>query len=307
MNASRQPEEHDPPEPSQSTPDAQPSPKTSNSSMAQVDIATRSYQGSDRPNNDDHYLVLRIERSLETVLTNLPETVLPHRFDETAYGMLVATGMGGMAGGQMASALAVCKLIELVVNTPDWIMRMNRRKAAVVKQRMTERFRKIDEALKQHARKHSSTVGVSVTLTVGCSLGNDLFLSHIGDSRAYLLRGDKLHQLTRDHTMAQALIDAGVGEAENTIVRGMRRVLTDALGISLQVNPQVEHLQLCDGDELLLCTGGFIETVDAEAVESILRNASLAEEACRALINITLGGDENATVILARYHFPQAA
>jgi serine/threonine protein phosphatase PrpC len=309
MNSNRQPvEEHDPREPPRATFNAQPIPKNSNSSMAQVDIAARSFQGCDRPDNDDHHLVLRIERSLETVLTNLPETVLPHRFDETAYGMLVAAGLGGMPESRMASALAVCKLIELVVDTPDWIMRMDRRKAGVVKQRMAERFRKIDEALKQRARKDSVTVGVSVTLTVGCSLGTDLFLSHIGDSRAYLLRGDKLHQLTRDHTLAQALIDAGIGEAESTIVRGMRRVLTDALGISrLQVHPQVEHLQLCDGDQLLLCTRGFIEAVDPETVQSILRNASPAEEACRALIKITRVGDENATVILARYHFPQAA
>jgi Serine/threonine protein phosphatase len=276
--------------------------------MIHVEIATRSYEGSGRPYHDDHYLVLRIERALKTILTNLPETALPYRFDETAYGMLVATGMGGMPDGQMASAMAVCKLIELVVNTPDWIMRMNRRKAAVVKQRMTDRFRKIDEALKHLAGKDSSMLGMNVTLTAACSLGADLFLSHIGDSRAYLLRGDKLHQLTRDHTLAQAMIDAGISEAENSIVRGMRRVLTAALGMArLQVDPQIEHLQLCDGDQLLLCTSGFIEAVDAESIESILRNTSLAEEACRMLIKPALGGDENAIVILARYRFPQTA
>jgi protein phosphatase len=278
------------------------------SSLAQVDIAARSFPGNDRPDNDDHYLVLRAERSLEAWLTNLPEAVLPRRFDETAYGMLVASGMGGMPSGELASAMAVCKLIELVVNTPDWILKLNRRKAAVVKKRMRDRFLKVDEALKRHTERASGVGGMSATLTVVCSLGPDLFLGHIGDSRAYLLRGDELRQLTRDHTLAQALIDAGVGDAESAIIRGMRRVLTSALGTAgLELDPQVEHLQLCDGDQLLLCTGGLIESVDVQTIKSILRGASSAEEACRALIEMTLGGDDNATVVLARYSLPQSA
>ena len=76
-------------------------------------------------NNEDHYLAVRITRSLETVLTNLTEGILPKSFDETAYGMLVADGMGGMAAGEVASSVALLKLLELVVQTPDWIMKMN--------------------------------------------------------------------------------------------------------------------------------------------------------------------------------------
>jgi serine/threonine protein phosphatase PrpC len=301
-------EEHDEPERPRSTPGAQAHHEVSTSSMFEVNIAARSYPGNERPNNDNHFLVLRVERSLETVSNNLPESVLPRRFDETAHGMLVASGMGGMPAGEVASSMAVRKLVELVVNTPDWIMRMSRRKASVVKQRMTDRFHKIDEALKQHVEEDSRLLGMSATLTVACSLGADLFIGHIGDSRAYLLRGDELIQLTRDDTLAQSMIDAGIYEAENAIVRGMRRVLTAALGASgLPVNPQVEHLQLCDGDQLLLCTGVLTDVVDAEAIVSILRTASSAEEACRELIKTMLGGDDNVTIVLARYRFPQAA
>jgi len=277
--------------------------------MFQVEIAAQSHTGNDGSNNADHYLVLRAERSLESVLTNLPEAVLPRRFDEVAYGMLVADGLGGMPADEMASAMAVSKLVELVVNTPDWIMKINRRKAAVVKRRMIERFRQVDEALRQHTEKEPRLLGMSTTLTVACSLGADLFLGHIGDSRAYLLRGDELHQLTRDHTLEQALIDAGIGEAENAIVRSMRRVLTAALGTSgLQFDPEVQHLQLCPGDQLLLCTDGLTESVDAATTASILRAASSADEACRALIEAALsGGGDDVTVVLARYRFPQAA
>jgi serine/threonine protein phosphatase PrpC len=132
--------------------------------MFQVEIAARSHSGTGRPGNEDHYLVLRIERSLETVLTNLPEAALPRRVDETAYGMLVADGLGMMPAGEMASALALRKLVELVVKTPDWIMRMNRRNAAIVKRRMTERFRQIDEALR-HRQASRSKAAYMMRLT----------------------------------------------------------------------------------------------------------------------------------------------
>lgn len=310
MNPGHEPaEERDTSEPPQSTPDAYALIENSASSRFQVDIAARSHQGNGRTNNEDHYLVVRVERSLETALTNLPEGTLPRRVDETAYGMLVADGLGGMPAGGMASAMAVCKIVELVVNTPDWIMKMDRRKAAVVKRRMSERFRKVDEALKEHTEKDTRLVGMGTTLTAACSLGPHLFLGHIGDSRAYLLRGDELHQLTRDHTLAQALIDAGIGEAENAIVLGMRRVLTAALGTTrLKVYPQVGQWQLCHCDQLLLCTDGLTESVDAETIKSVLLAASSADEACSKLVENALScGGDNVTVILARYSFPQNA
>jgi serine/threonine protein phosphatase PrpC len=310
MNPGHEPaEESDTPELPQSDPDAYALIENSVSSRVKVHIAARSHQGNGRPINEDHYLVVRVERSLETVLTNLPVGALPRRFDETAYGMLVADGLDGMPAGGMASAMAVCKIVELVVNTPDWIMKMDRRKAAVVKRRMSERFRKVDEALKQHTEKETRLLGMGTTLTVACSLGADLFLGHIGDSRAYLLRGDDLHQLTHDHTLAQALIDAGIGEAENAIVLGMRRVLTSALGTAhRKIYPQVERWQLCHGDQLLLCTDGLTESVDAETIKSVLLAASSAGEACGELVeNAVSSGGDNVTVILARYSFPQNA
>jgi len=271
-----------------------------------VDIAARSHSGNGALAREDHFLVVRAKRSLEIEGTNLPEVALPRRFDEIAYGMLVAAGMNGMPAAELASTMAVCKLIELVVNTPDWNMRMNRRSAAIVMRRMRERFLQVDEALKQRTEEEPGLIGMSATLTVACSLGPDLFVGHIGDSRAYLLRGDELHQLTRDHTLAQALIDAGIGEAENAIVRGMRRVLTGALGTArLKVEPEVQRFRLSDGDQLLVCSNGIVDAVDEATIGSILRGAGAADEACRALVETAIsGGGDSVTVLLARYSFP---
>jgi serine/threonine protein phosphatase PrpC len=283
-------------------------PENPPSSLVKVEIAAQSHTGNSGHHNEDHYLVVRLERSLQTVLSNLPEDMLPRSFDESIYGMVVADGMGGMPAGALASSLALHKLVDLVVKTPDWIMRMTWRKAGVVKRRMKERFRQIDLTLREKGAKDPRLAGMGTTLTVACSLGADLFLAHIGDTRAYLLRGNELHQLTRDHTMAQTMIDAGIGEAENALVRGMRRVLTAALGSTINpCDPDVQRLRLKHNDQVLLCTSGLIESVDAEMIAAILRRAKSAHQACRELMGAALlaGGNDNITVVLAYYHFPQ--
>ncbi|HWO02978.1 MAG TPA: hypothetical protein VNS63_27300 [Blastocatellia bacterium] len=90
------------------------------SSLVHVGLAARSHPGLVRRRNQDHYLAVRIGRSLETLMTNLADGSLARSFDETAYGLLVADGMGGMAAGEVASSIALLTLVELAVNTPDW-------------------------------------------------------------------------------------------------------------------------------------------------------------------------------------------
>jgi len=277
--------------------------------LVQVDLAAQSHQGLVRANNEDHYLAVRVTRCLETILTNLTEGVLPKRFDETAYGMLVADGMGGMAAGELASSVALLRLLELVVETPDWILKLNQREnAAVVMRRMTNRFRQIDEELREQGASDRALQGMGTTLTAVVTLGTNVFVSHIGDSRAYLLRGQKLHQLTKDHTLAQALIDAGIAEADDSATVAMRHVLTAALGSTGErTDPQVQRLRLSNGDQLLLCTDGLSEMVADDSIAAVLTNAKSSEAACQTLIDLALagGGRDNITVVLARYHFPK--
>jgi PPM family protein phosphatase len=279
------------------------------SSLVQVDLAARSHQGLVRSNNEDRYLTVRIGRSLETLETNLEEGVLPASSTETAYGMLVADGMGGMAAGEVASTLALQKLVDLGLETSDWVMRIDQREdAAVLTQRITQRFRKIDDTLRQRGESDPALRGMGTTLTVAASLSTDLLIGHIGDSRAYLLRGEQLHQLTHDHTLAQALVDAGIVRAEDPATHAMRHVLTAALGSTGErSDPQIQRLHLNDGDQILLCTDGLTEMVAEDVIDATLRKAESAAEACQSLIDLALagGGTDNVTVVLARYHFPR--
>src|SRR6185436_6462579 len=111
----------------------------------------------------------------------------------------------------VASRTALTKLIELVSDTPDWIMGFEEpEKVETILNRAKERFLKIDETLKNKADLDASLSGMGTTLTTAATLGNNLVIGHIGDSRAYLFREGMLTQLTRDHTVAQELIDAGI-------------------------------------------------------------------------------------------------
>lgn len=278
------------------------------SSLVEVDLAAATHRGLVRANNEDHYLALRFGRSLETVSTNIPEGSLEPSFEETGYGLVVADGMGGMAAGDVASRAALCKLVETVVNTPDWYMTANQQEdLAIPTRRMTQRFRHIDDELRERAQNNRALLGMGTTLTVAVSLGCNLLIGHIGDSRAYMLRNKGLQQLTRDDTLAQALIDAGIADPEDAATRAMRHVLTAAIGSTGEpVDPQVQRLHLNHDDQILLCTDGLTGMVPDEVIASTLLEASSASEACQTLVDLALdaGGLDNVTIVLAHYRFP---
>lgn len=279
------------------------------SALVEVDLAAVTHRGLVRANNEDHYLSLRFGRSLETLSSNIAEGFLEQSYNEIGYAMVVADGMGGMAAGDVASRMALCKLVELVLNTPDWFMKVDRKEdIETVMRRMTQRFRHIDDELRQTAQNDRSLFGMGTTLTMAVSLGSNLLIVHIGDSRAYMLRNNKLHQLTRDDTLAQALIDAGIADPEDTATRAMRHVLTAKIGSTGEpVDPQVQRLHLSHGDQLLLCTDGLSGMVKDEVIAATLREAASASEACQTLVDLALsaGGSDNVTTVLARFNFPR--
>jgi protein phosphatase len=274
------------------------------SAAVQVDLAARSHAGLLRPNNEDHFLVVRLQRALQTILTNLPEGLLPLREEEVGYGLVVADGMGGKAAGEVASRSAIRTLINLALATPDWVMMKEAPEIERVMERMAERYRRVDAALREEAGADPGLAGMGTTMTLACSLGANLILAHVGDSRAYLLRGGALHSLTRDHTLVQELVDRGVVRPEQAAQHPFRQVLTRALGGSGgEVEAAVQHLLLADADQLLLCTDGLTDMVDATTIGAILQSSASSDDACQALVDLALqkGGRDNVTVVLARY------
>lgn len=276
------------------------------SRLVKVDVAAQSHRGKVRPNNEDNFLVVRFGRFLETLMTSLPDGEFPSEFGDTGYGMVVADGMGGMAGGEVASRLAITLLLNLVLDTPDWIMGRDEPDADEVIRRAVSRFGAVNDAIIEEARRRPRLAGMGTTLTMAASLGTDLVIAHVGDSPVYLARGGKLRKLTRDHTVAQELADEAMTRVEDVPAR-FRHVLTHAIGIpETGSDPEINRLHLADSDRLLLCTDGLTDMADDAAIAEELKRADSAEAACKALIDLALkgGGKDNVTVVVARYDVP---
>jgi protein phosphatase len=290
------------------TPPPGSAPHRPTSVRTQVDLGALSHAGKVRPSNEDFYLVSRFERSLHTLLTNLPEGAVPLRCQEVGYGLVVADGMGGVAGGAVASQLAITTLVNLVLAQPDWIMRPGVAEEEEMLQRIALRYEQVDAVLKKEARANPTLAGMGTTMTLAVNLGTDLLLGHLGDSRAYFCRQGQLHQLTRDHTHAQALADARVIRPEEVATHRLRHILTRVLGGSGGAGTaDVQGVRLGDGDQVLLCTDGLTDLVEDAAIAAVLQGSATASLACETLVDLALerGGRDNVTVVLARYRFTQ--
>jgi protein phosphatase len=149
---------------------------------------------------------------------------------------------------------------------------------------------------------------MGTTLTIAWSLGAELFVAHIGDSRVYLSRDGLLCQLTRDHTLAQTLADSGLIAPEEVATHRLRHVLTQAMGSpDMGGKPQVQRLRLADGDRLLLCTDGLTDMVEEGKIAAVLGRPTSAAETCQALVDLALegGGRDNVTVVVGAYRLPK--
>jgi protein phosphatase len=244
---------------------------------------------------------------MRTLSTNMPRGAMPETYDETVYAMLVADGVGGSAAGEIASQTAIQALVDLILETPDWIMLLDDQLADDVLRRMERRFQRVREKLVEKANADPSLHGMGTTMTVAGTVGHELLTAHVGDSRAYVYRKNGLERLTRDQTMAQSLADSGAIRQEEVETSPYRNVLTSALatrGAFVQV--ELKRSRLEDGDQLLMCSDGLTDMVPDDVIARVLKEARTSAQACRRLVDYALeaGGRDNVTVVLGRYRIP---
>jgi PPM family protein phosphatase len=284
-----------------------PGPSGPASALVQVDVSALSHKGHCRDNNEDHFLVTKASRSLQTITTSLPDGDIPAQVEEVNYVMIVADGMGGHAAGEVASRMAIATLIKLALDVPDWILRVDEGYSREMFQRSRMRVQKIGAMIVEEGQRDPALKGMGTTFTLARSLGRDLLITHVGDSRAYLMRGRQLHRLTRDHTYAQLLVDIGELAAEDVASSQHRHVLTNALGGSTEeVQVDTDRAVLADGDRLLLCSDGLTDLVDDDTILRLMRDAAGSKDACERLVQEALdcGGRDNVTVIVAAFRLP---
>lgn len=277
------------------------------SATVKVEFGGLSHTGKVRRINEDHYMIARLGRDQEMLLTNLAEGDVPKHFQESGYAMVVADGMGGAARGEVASSLAISTLAHLLLQFGKWNLRINEKIAREVTERAERFYQRVGEAVSEEARSDPSKTGMGTTLTGAFSAGNDLFVVSVGDSRVYLFRRGRLLQLTRDQTYSQLLADIGQIPQHEVSTHHLRHILTDAIGVGAgKTNVKVKHLVLLNEDLLLLCTDGLTEMVDEEEIAGVLMRGQSAQDACQTLVDLALahGGKDNVTVLLAKYEIP---
>jgi protein phosphatase len=278
------------------------------SSRVVVDVAAVSDRGLVREENEDHYLVVCVRRSIETLLTNLLETPVSARADEVGYGFVVADGMGGPTGGEVASQMAISTLVNLALHEPDWVFGISPEDTKRRVQRMAQRWELVQAAIRARGNREPALGQMGTTMISAVSLGTRLVIGHVGDSRIYIFRRGKLLQLTRDHTLVQVMVDLGEMTPEEAATDPRRNILLSSLSAASDAyHGDFQQATVADGDHLLLCTDGLTGMVDNEKIGSVLSRAASSDEACQLLLAAALknGGKDNVTIVLAQYRIPQ--
>ena len=277
------------------------------SSRVQVEFGARSRVGRQRTTKTDHYLILRLGRHQEILMTSLPRAQVPLPFDEFGYGMLVADGLGDTESGEIASRLAIRTFVYLYLLFGRWNLRIDERIAREVVERAERFYRHVDGVVTAQHRTEPASPEMQTTLTAIYSAGSDCLFAHVGHSRAYLCREGKLAQLTRDHTLAA---EASAQEPElsgPSAARDMQHILTDAIGSrAALLKVDIEHFQLLDGDVVLLCTNGLTDMVEGPRIEAVLNSMVTPDEQCQSLVEMALdaGGQDDVTAVIAHYRIP---
>ncbi len=171
------------------------------SSAMALEIAADSVRGKWRAHNTDHYLALRTGRLRETLITSLAAADLPPRFEEYAYSMLVADGLSEDAGGARASRVALSALAHLYIEYGKWNVRVNVDTMGDIVQEAEFLSRRVNDAVIEASRAHAELGDMATSLTAAYVAEDDLFLFHVGHSRAYLFRDGILTQVTATHTL----------------------------------------------------------------------------------------------------------
>jgi len=275
------------------------------SPRVRVACGAQSHPGKVRANNEDHYLVAKLAKSMQIKLTSLEQGGETRFSDEDGYLLVVADGMGGAAAGERASALAVETIKEFALNTLKWFLHQTKIEENALLAELRKSLEVADRSVYDEAEADHRLAGMGTTLTMAFCVGSDLYIVHAGDSRAYLYRDGTLEQVTQDHTLVQMLVDGGVITPEAAKHHNRRNIVTNVIGGPAPgVQAEIHKVRLVDGDVLLLCSDGLSEPVDDASIAEVLGEVADPDQAAQRLVDVALerGAPDNVTVLVARYN-----
>jgi len=235
--------------------------------------------GMKRQNNEDNYLIN----------------------DEVGV-YVCCDGMGGHAGGEYASQIAVTTVEEVLANIRDeGASEDSAAEDQITQEKIKYAIRLAGKRIYERAQADPEFRGMGTTAVILLFRRGMAYLAHVGDSRGYLLRGGQITQRTEDHSWVNEQIKAGLITAETAKHHRFRNIITRSLGFQEEVEIDTQVLKAEPGDMFLLCSDGLTNLVTEEEIRDMLIAKSF-QETLRDLVSLAneRGGDDNITAVLAR-------
>ncbi len=218
--------------------------------------------------------------------------------DEVLPIFIVADGMGGHKAGEVASNTAISTIISYYEASKEKIIN----KEMFIPEFINYSVALANEKLIYESENDDELKGMGTTITMCIVLENELYIGHVGDSRAYLVRGGKLIQLTQDHSLVGELLRSGSITKEEAATHSKKNVILRALGSEEKLKVDILTVDLEKNDKFMLCTDGLTNMVSEERMLEVITLEDEPSSICSKLVNISneIGGIDNTTIMLIK-------
>lgn len=215
--------------------------------------------------------------------------------DENFPLFIIADGMGGHKAGEIASNMA----IDIIKDNLTRDLAKTSISDKEIKKIIENSIYEANRGIYIKSIENENFSGMGTTVVLAYIIKDKIFIGHVGDSRAYILRKDKLFQVTKDHSLVEELISNGSISKEEARNHPQRNVITRAVGTSADIKIDIIVEDKYKDDTLLLCTDGLTTMVDDDKIKDLLVNSENIQETCENLVKLSnaRGGFDNITVI----------
>jgi PPM family protein phosphatase len=268
---------------------------------AAVDAFGLTDRGKLRDANEDHFVIAQVNKSVEVRQTSLSPDDVGRQFESAAaYLFAVADGVGGRPEGDLASGRTLSAMLTYLAKAAQCFQGLDAHAEEVLLEKLEAAVRDVHEGLVEEYGGITSKLPAT-TLTMVLLVWPRAYHIQVGDSRAYVRRGNRLQRLTRDQTLGEYMVSLGAWTDEQAAKAPAAANLSSAIGGS-ELLPVVGLIDLMPGDTLMLCTDGLTKHVSDEEINAALAEPNTAVSTSTSLVDAALaaGGSDNVTVVVVR-------
>jgi len=272
--------------------------------------AAASDPGLKRTENQDNFLIVGLTDGEGDVVLRPAVDAMVGRasveldLDRSVVLLVVADGMGGAAAGRLASGLA-CSFV-LAELQASWLAETERTVSRFA-EHLSNAVSAANRQIHDHSTRNPEHAGMGTTMTAVGVVGSTACIAQIGDSRAYLVRGSGIQQLTHDQSLVQRLLDDGLITEEEAANSEQSNLILQAIGVESTVMVDITTHELLRGDCIVICCDGLYRVVRAEEIAATVVESLDSTFAAASLVSLAneRGGPDNVTVVAARFDGPR--